>query len=77
MIKIENETLKKLFKSDYSKTTHVEFEQLDRLAHSILENNSWDDVYENFDNFLRNDCKTEDDVINYVSFFYILFRTKI
>lgn len=79
MIKIDVKTLNRLFKSDYSKTTNDEFKQLDVLAHSILQNNSWDDVYENFDRYLRNECKTEDDVINYVSFFtyYLGLRFQI
>lgn len=69
MIKIDDNTLNKLFKSDYSKITIDELVQLDKLAHSILKKYSWDEVYENFDRYLRCECKTEDDVINYVSFF--------
>ena len=69
MIEIDNEILNKLFKSDYSNTTPEEFAKLDEVAHPILQKNSWDDVYGCFDNYLRNECKTDDDVINYVNFF--------
>lgn len=69
MLKIKNEILEELFKANYLETSHDEFIKLDELAQSILNNNPWDEIYENFDNYLRNECKTEDDVINYVYFF--------
>jgi len=69
MIKIDDNTLNRLFKSDYFKISNEEFTQLEQLAHSILKKYSLDEVYENFDRYLRCECKTEDDVINFVHFF--------
>ncbi len=69
MKKIDLNICKKLFNSDYWKTSSEEFNKLDRLANEILAKYSWNDVYADFDEYLRNCCKTEDDVINYVSFF--------
>ena len=68
-MKIEKNILYKLFKTDYLKINNDELIKLDELAQSILRTNSWDEVYKNFDFYLRNECKTEDDVINYVYFF--------
>lgn len=53
MVKVDNQILNKLFKSNYSQTTDDEFKQLDDIAHSILQNNTWDEVYENFDRYLK------------------------
>ncbi len=43
--------------------------KLDRLADRIMPDHSRDEIYACFDRYLREDCKTEDDVINYVLFF--------
>ena len=79
MKKIDLNTCKKLFSSDFWKTSSEEFNKLDRLANEILTKYSWDDVYADFDEYLRSCCKTEDDVINYVSFFtyYLGLKFKI
>ena len=69
MKKIDLNICKKLFSSDFWKTSSEEFNKLDRLANEILAKYSWDDVYADFDEYLRNCCKTETDVINYVHFF--------
>lgn len=69
MLKIENKILKELFKSNYLEIKDDELSKLEELAKPIIDNNPWDEVYGIFDNYLRNECKTEDDVINYVYFF--------
>lgn len=73
MNKIDIKTLNKLFKSNYNTINVEEIKRLDELAHSILKNYTWDEAYGNFDMYLRSECKTEDDVINYISFFTYYF----
>lgn len=67
---------KKLFCSDYSKISDERLKKLDNLTHSILKEISWDDAYACFNNYLRNECETEDAVINYVRFFVHYFGLK-
>ncbi len=76
---IDSNICKKLFSLNYWKTSHEKFIELDKLAHTILQENSWEDFYACFDNYLRNDCKTEDNVINCVCFFvhYVGLQFKI
>lgn len=76
MNKIDVETLNILFKSNYNTMSVDEIKQLDKLTHSIIQNYTWDVVYGYLDNYLRNECKTEDDVINYISFFTYYFGLK-
>lgn len=66
---IDSNVCKELFGHDVLKTSHEKFVKLDGLADQIMSDNSWDEVYACFDRCLREDCKTEDDVINYVLFF--------
>lgn len=65
-----------MFNSDYWKMSNDELAKLEEQANSILQKNSWSDVYENLDFFLRNECKTEDDVINFVHFFVHYYGLK-
>lgn len=67
---------KELFDSDYLKISDQRLEELDKLSHSILKEFSWDDAYACFNTYLRNECQTEDDVINYVRFFVHYFGLK-
>ncbi len=60
---------KELFAHDFLKTSHEKFIKLDKLSEEILSNFKWDEVYTCFNKYLRENCKTEDDVINYVLFF--------
>ncbi len=69
MAKIDSNVCKKLFGSDYWKISHEDFAPLDELANQVMSSNSWEDTYACFDKYLREDCKTEDQVINYVLFF--------
>ena len=69
MNNIDGKTLNKMFKPSYWKISDNELIKLDEMAQSILKNNQWDTVYENLDFYLRNECKTEDDVINFIYFF--------
>lgn len=70
MIKIDEKICKKLFSSDFSEISQEKLEDLDSMAACVLKDNSWDEVYRFFNNYLRNECKTENDVINYVNFFF-------
>lgn len=69
MGKINSNMCKELFGHDYLKASHEELVKLDELADRIMSDNSWDEVYACFDKYLRENCKTEDDVINYVLIF--------
>lgn len=69
MNNIDVKTLNIMFKPNYWEISDNELIKLDEMAQSILKNNQWDIVYENLDFYLRNECKTEDDVINFIYFF--------
>lgn len=45
--------------------------KLDGLADRIMSDHGRDEIYACFDRYLREDCKTEDDVINYVLFSFV------
>ncbi len=53
---------KELFAHDFLKTGHEKFVKLDKLSEEILSNNKWDELYTCFNKYLRENCKTEDDV---------------
>ena len=36
------------------------------LAKKILKENSWEEIFETWNNYLRNDCKTPMEIINYL-----------
>lgn len=68
-MKITKEICKTLFNHDFLKLNSEDKEKLDQLAVETLSDNSWEDVYSYFDQYLRTECNTEDDVINYVFLF--------
>ena len=43
--------------------------KLEQYAKEILVDNDWDVVFKEFNNYLRNNCQTEDTVINFVFWF--------
>ena len=69
MNNIDVKTLNIMFKPNYWEISDNELIKLDEMAQSILKNNQWDIVYQNLDFYLRNECKTEEDVINFIYFF--------
>lgn len=69
MIVICNDICKRLFSMDYKTIDDDERKKLDELAEHVLKDNDWNNVYSFFDSYLRNECKTENDVINYVLWF--------
>ncbi len=79
MDKINNDICKKIFGKNYMKTTSNEQKELDIIFENILKNNVWENIYKCFDYYLRNECETEDDVINFVNLFvhYVGLNFKI
>lgn len=79
MIKMDNEICKKLFSCNYMTTSDNEQKELDNIFNNLLKNDTWDNIYKCFDYYLRNECKTEDDVINYINLFahYVGLNFKI
>lgn len=69
MIKINNEVCITLFPENFLDLSDEKQEELDELAMSVLKDNDWLEVYKAFDFHLRNNCKTEESVINYVYLF--------
>ena len=69
MVKISNETCRKLFAERFQTISSQELEKVRGYAQEILENNSWSDVFWHFNHYLRNECQNEDDVINFVYWF--------
>lgn len=69
MTKINIDLIKMLFSSNYKYTTEKEQKKLDEIFETIMNNNSWVDIYKSLDYYLRNECKTEDDIINFVNLF--------
>ncbi len=69
MIKINDEICKRLFPENFLSLDDKSKEETDGLAEEILRDNDWNDVFYFFDRFLKNECKTEDSVINFVYLF--------
>ena len=72
MIVICNDICKILFSLDYKTIYDDERKNLVELAEHVLKDNDWNNVYSFFDSYLRNECRTENDVINYVLWFILL-----
>ena len=68
-----NEITKKLFSISYEndldddKTSDV----YENMATELMKNNKWSDVYASWFNYLVNDCKTEEEVLNFANLFWL------
>ena len=63
---IDNKFIVSLFPDNFMELNEEEKEKLDEKAKKMLEENDWVEVYKEFDYYLRNNCNTEDSVINYI-----------
>ncbi len=66
---IDNKFIASLFPDNFMELNEEEKEKLDEKAKKMLEENDWVEVYKKFDYYLRNNCNTEDSVINYIYLF--------
>lgn len=69
MIKIDFEICNSLFPNNFLKLSVEEKNKYDEIAKNVIKDNEWIDVYKVFDSYLRNNCKSEDSVINFVYLF--------
>ena len=69
MAKINAEVCRKLFPANFLSLDEEVQSKTDALAKEVLEDNSWEEVFDCFNHYLRSECKTEDSVINFVCLF--------
>jgi len=79
MIKIDLNLCNLLFPNNFLELSVEKRRELDEISKTVLLENDWNEVYTVFNLFLRNNCKTEDSVINFVYLFirYVGFSFEI
>ena len=69
MIELNNDICKKIFPENFLALTREEQAQTTEMAKEIIRNNEWEETFRFFNKHLRENCKTEDSVINFVYLF--------
>ena len=59
-----------LFDYDYFNCTEEELDKRIAKAREIIKNNNWLDVFNSWDSYLINNCKTEKEIINFYELLY-------
>lgn len=66
-------TTRKLFRVDFEEDLDDEniSDTYESMAEELIENNSWSEVYACWYDYLINECKTEEEVLNFANLFWL------